>query len=148
MPDPNEPRPGSDSLPDGPGLSRRIRLLRWDCDSPGPGIVLLWRATSLSGMQPRQDWGIVVVVAAAIAVGLACLVLLPAAMDRLRRHMDLLLPLGLLVPTEALLTALAAVPVLVAVLSPSWSFKVLSLSFSLSLVFLLQIALAVAYAGW
>ena len=87
-------------------------------------------------------------VAAAIAVGLACLVLLPAAMDRLRRHMDLLLPLGLLVPTEALLTALAAVPVLAAVLSPSWSFKVLSLSFSLSLVFLLQIALAVAYAGW
>jgi hypothetical protein len=131
----------------GPRLSPGVGPLRWIAIA-GTGIVLLWQATSLPQMQPRQEWGIVVVVLAAIAVGLACQLLLPDATRTLGRHGDLLLPLGLLIPTAALLNALAAVPVLAAVLARSWTLTVLSLSFSLSLLFLLQIVLAVVYAGW
>jgi hypothetical protein len=137
---PNSPTPRPDTTP-------QVGLLRWVAII-GTGVVFLWRATSLSRMQPRQDWGIVVVVLAVLAVGLTCLVLMPVATGRLRRHMDLLLPFGLYTVAEALLEGLAAIPVISSLLTPSWSLKILSLSFSLSLVFLLGIALAVLYAGW
>ncbi len=41
-----------------------------------------------------------------------------------------------------------AIPVVSAVFLPSWNLQLLSLSFSLSLLFLLYIALAILYAGW
>ncbi|MGA2067494.1 MAG: hypothetical protein ABSG86_21165 [Thermoguttaceae bacterium] len=134
MPNSNEPMwQESDSKPNGPTptptMSRQIGLLR-RVAIVGSSGVLFWRATSLSGMQPRQNWGIVVVLGVAFAAALTCLMLMPAATGRLRRHMDLLLPLSLYIPTEALLSCLAALPVLSAVLSPSWSLKILSLSFS------------------
>jgi hypothetical protein len=99
-------------------------------------------------MPPRQDWGIVVIIVAVLAVGLTCLVLMPVATARLRRHLDLLLPLGLYVVAGALLDGLAAIPILSSLLTPSWPLTILSLSFSLSLIFVLRIALAVLYAGW
>ncbi|MGO8691506.1 MAG: hypothetical protein ACLQLG_17935 [Thermoguttaceae bacterium] len=138
---------GPDYQPDGPTASPRIGLLRYTA-IVGTGIVLVWRVTSLFGMRPRQEWGILVVAAAAIAVGLVCRLLMPAATARLGRHMDLLLPLGFYIPTETMLGLLAKAPITSALLSPSWSFRVLSISFTLSLAFLLEIVLAVVYAGW
>ncbi len=152
MPDPDEPmeqEPYSQPSGQMPTLATapQLRGLRWVAII-GTGIVAAWRAASLSGMEPRQDWGIVVLVLECLAVGLTCVTLLPAATARLRQHMDLLLPLGLYLPATELLGGLMVIPVLSAVLSPSWSFKVLSLSFSLSVAFFLQIVLAVLYGGW
>ncbi len=148
MPDSNEPMwQGSDSQPNHSQPLSQIGLLRWVAII-GTSVVFLWRATSLSRMQPRQDWGIVVVIVAVLAVGLTCLMLMPVATGRLRRHMDLLLPFGLYVIAQALLGGLAAIPIVSSLLTPSWSLKILSLSFSLSLIFVLQIALAVVYAAW
>ena len=125
----------------------RLALLRW-LATIGTAVVFLYRITSLWHMEDRQAYGIVVLVLATIAVGLTCFVLLPAATGKLARHLDLLLPLGLYLSAEGLLDALMAIPVFSAVFLPSWKLQMLSLSFSLSLLFLLQIALAVLYAGW
>jgi hypothetical protein len=133
---PNRPQPPSQVAP-----------LRWVAII-GTSVVFLWRATSLSRMQPRQDWGIVVAIAAVLAVGFTCLALMPRATGRLRRHMDLLLPLGLYTVAEAVLDGLTAIPILSSLLTPVWPLKILSLSFSLSVMFVVQIALAVFYAGW
>jgi len=138
---------GPDSQPNHFQPLLQIGLLRWVAII-GTGVVFLWRATSLSAMQPRQDWGIVVVIMAVLAVGLACLVLMPVATARLRRHMDLLLPFGLYTVVQALLSGLMAIPILSAVFSPFWTLTILSLSFSLSLMLVLQIAIAVLYAAW
>jgi len=152
VPDSNEPMwQEPDNTPNGPAprptMLPEIGLLRWVAII-GTGVVFLWRATSLSRMQPRQGWGIVVVIVAVLAVGLTCLKFMPVATGRLRRHMDLLLPFGLCTVAEALLEGLAAIPVVSSLLTPSWPLRILSLSFSLSLIFVLQIALAVLYAGW
>jgi len=136
-----------DNLPPSVIAQARLNLLRW-LAVIGAALVFLHRVTSLWHMQPRQEYGIVVLVLAAIAVGLTCLVMLPAATGKLARHRDLLLPLGIYLSAEGLLDALMAIPLLAAVFSPSWSFTVLSLSFSLSFLFVLHIALAILYAGW
>ena len=125
----------------------RLTLLRW-LAVIGTAAVFLYRVTSLWHIEARQEYGIVVLVLATIAVGLTCLVLLPAATGKLARHLDLLLPLGLYLSTEGFLDALMAIPVFSAVFLPSWNLQLLSLSFSLSLIFLLHIALAILYAGW
>jgi hypothetical protein len=66
----------------------------------------------------------------------------------LRRHPDLLLPLGLYLTAQALFSLLLAIPAISAVFSPAWNLKILAFSSSLSLNFLVQVALAVTYAGW
>ncbi len=115
MPDLNEPTSQEpENKPNGPTprptVSPQIGRLRWVAII-GSGVIFLWRATSLSRMQPRQDWGIVVVIVAAVAVGFTCLVLMPLATRRLRRHLDLLLPFGLYIIAEALLNGLTAIPI-------------------------------------
>lgn len=127
--------------------SPRNRLLRWVA-LVGSASVLLWKATSLAQMRPNQWLGFVVLVLAAAAVGLTCLFVLPAATRRLRRHPELLLPLGLYLTVESLLRLLMAIPLISAVFSPAWNLKILAFSSSLSLNFLVQVALAVTYAGW
>ena len=143
---------------------RRARNNRWfplrqACTSPrtrllrlvalvGTGLVLLWKATSLAQMRPNQGWGFVVLFLACVAVGLTCLLVLPAATRRLRRHPDLLVPLGLYLTAEALWSLLLAIPVISGLFSPAWNLKILAFSSSLSLNFLVQVALAVTYAGW
>lgn len=62
--------------------------------------------------------------------------------------MDLLVPLGLYFIADALLEGLAAISVVSSVLTPSWSLKILSLSISFSLLFVLQIVIGVWFAGW
>jgi hypothetical protein len=124
--------------------ARRLRLLAL----VGTGLVLIWKATSLSQMRPNQIWGFVVLFLACVAVGLTCLMVLPGATRRLRRHPDLLVPLGLYLTAEALWSLLLAIPVISGVFSPAWNLRIFAFSSSLSLNFLVQVALAVTYAGW
>ena len=151
MSESDEPGLPMGDFPDGspPSVTAlaRLTLLRW-LAVIGTALVFLYRLTSLWHMEPRQEYGIVVLVLASIAVGLTCRLLLPAATGKLARHLDLLLPLGLYLSAEGLLDALMAIPVFSAVFLPSWKLQMLSLSFSLSLIFLLNIGLAILYAGW
>lgn len=124
--------------------ARRLRLLAL----VGTGLVLLWKATSLGQMRPNQGWGFVVLFLACVAVGLTCLLVLPAATRRLRRHPDLLVPLGLYLTAEALWSLLLAIPIISGMFSPAWNLRVFAFSSSLSLNFLVQVTLAVTYAGW
>ncbi len=123
---------------------RRLRLVAL----LGAGLVLLWKATSLGQMRPNQGWGFVVLFLACVAVGLTGVMVLPAATRRLRRSPDLLVPLGLYLSAEALWSLLLAIPIVSAVFSPAWNLRIFAFSSSLSLNFLVQVALAVTYAGW
>lgn len=114
----------------------------------GAGLVLLWKATSLAQMRPNQGWGFVVLFLACVAVGLTCVTVLPAATRRLRRSPDLLVPLGLYLTAEFLWSLLLAIPIVSALFSPAWNLRILAFSLSLSLNFLMEVALAVTYAGW
>jgi hypothetical protein len=99
-------------------------------------------------MESRQEWGFAVLILAGLAVGLTLRLVLPAQTRRLLRHKDILVPLGLYIPASALLPALAAIPALAAVLNPAWTLKILSISLALSVAFLIQMMLAVVFAGW
>lgn len=83
-----------------------------------------------------------------IAVGLVSLTLMPNAAGTLFRSKDLLVPLALVTVAAKLLAWLAAAPIFGAWLTPSFPLRLLNLSFGISLSFLLQVALAVAYATW
>jgi hypothetical protein len=99
-------------------------------------------------MQPNQGIGFVVLILGLIAVGLTCLFVVSEATRRLGRHPDLLVPLGLFFTAEGLLGLLLTIPIISAVFSPAWNLNVLAIGASLSLNFLVRVALAVAYAGW
>lgn len=68
-------------------------FLRWAA-IVGAGAPLVWRVAALASRQPRQSWGFFVVAGAIVAIGLTCVTLMPAATGRLRRHVDLLVPLA------------------------------------------------------
>jgi hypothetical protein len=140
-------------LPDGESPSSsdrsraRLTILR-SVAIVGTSVVFLSRAASLFQMEPRQEWGIVILVVASLAVGITCLTMLRVELAKLSRHWDLLLPLGLYITAQGLLELLMVIPVLSTMLTPFTSFQVLSLSFSISVAFILQLALSVVYAGW
>ena len=92
--------------------------------------------------------GVVMLLLCPVAVALVSVVLMPSAAGSLIRHNVLLVPLALVTVVFKLLEWLSAAPLLGALLNPSWPLHVLNLSFGLSLGFLLQIALGVAYATW
>jgi hypothetical protein len=99
-------------------------------------------------MQSRQEWGFAVLILAGLAIALTLRLVVPAESRRLVRCKDILIPLGLYIPASALLPALAAIPALAAVLNPAWTLKILSISLALSMAFLIQMMLAVVFAGW
>jgi hypothetical protein len=105
-------------------------------------LVLSARARSGVGL------GVVMLFLFPVAVALVSLVLMPAAAGTLVRHRDLLVPLALVTVAGNLIEWLSAAPLLGALLNPSLPLHLLNLSFALSLGFLLQIALGVAYATW
>ena len=148
-PEPSSPLPPeSPGSPDHPGRgSGALRVLR-RVALVGTGAVVAWNVVSLARIEPRQEYGFHVLVLAGVAVGLALRVLLPDAARRLRRHPDLLVPLGLYVTADTLLTLLAKLPGLAALLTPSWPVKIFSLSIGLSLFFVIEILLGLIYAGW
>lgn len=113
----------------------------------GTGVILLWQVVSVPQLQPRQSAGFVVLALAVPAVGATLLILLPDAAERLLRHKDLLVPLGLFVTASTIFNALAALPALAA-LGLSWPVSVLTFSFSLSASLIVTALLSVVYVGW
>lgn len=114
----------------------------------GVAVVLIQQAaTSVSARQPRQEWGIVVLMLAVAAVIGAVIFLMPDAGRQLLRHPDLMVPLGLLVFAEALVGWLALVPV-AGPLVAAKPVSIVGIGLSLSAVFVIVILLRVAYAAW
>jgi hypothetical protein len=114
----------------------------------GTCAVVVWQLVSLGQIQPHQGWGFLVLALAGLAVGLMLRFLLRDSARRLRRHYDVFIPLGLYIPAEALLGYLAAIPALATLLTPNWSVRILGLTLSLSLIFVLELVLGIIYAGW
>jgi hypothetical protein len=150
VPDATSPKPPEPDAPgplDQPPASPALTALRLIA-VVGTSAVVLWKVVQLRNLGPRQESAFVVLVLAAVAVALALWRLLPAAADRLRRHPDLLLPLGLYVPAEALVNLLATVQPLAAILNPAWPLKLWTINLQLSVLFFIQVFLELAYAGW
>ncbi|MEW6157964.1 MAG: hypothetical protein AB1813_11060 [Verrucomicrobiota bacterium] len=99
-------------------------------------------------LQPKQEYGIFLWLIVATVCALTALVLTPRATVHLLRHFDLLLPLVLLLLGFQLLEWLRRLPGLSEILTPSWPVRLVNMSFTLSLHFFLNIALAVGYATW
>jgi hypothetical protein len=131
---PSQPEPSPSAL-------RIVGLL-------GTGAVVLWQVVALRHMESRQEWGFGLLILAGLALALTLRLVLPAESRRLLRRKDILIPLGLYIPASALLPALATIPALAAVLNPAWTLKILSISLGLSVAFLIQMMLAVIFAGW
>jgi hypothetical protein len=131
------PRPASSAL----RILRLVALV-------GTAAALLWQATSLAHIKPRQEIGFLVLLAAFAAVAATLWFVLSRATGMLLRHKDLLLPLGLLVPAEALWSTLLTIPALAAVVTAAWPVKIPAFQFALSLALLVQILLSIVYAGW
>jgi hypothetical protein len=114
----------------------------------GVGVVLLVGAVTAFPIKPRQEYGIVVFALALAGVALMFKVLMPGTFDKLLRHRDLLVPLGLLILAEAVLVWLMLLPWIAAMLAPSTVLKFWVLSFSISAAFVIGILLQVAYGAW
>lgn len=67
----------------------------------GTLILVVVQASDLLDLQPRQSWGLIVLIAASLAIILTIGTLLPKEAGRLARHLDLLVPLGLYLPANA-----------------------------------------------
>jgi hypothetical protein len=101
MPDANTSSPGpSGSTVDSqqlgppstnPSVLTALRIVGF----AGTSAVVVWHAASLGHIKPRQESGFVVLAVAGLAIGLTFRVLLSAAAQKLLRHKDVLIPLGL-----------------------------------------------------
>lgn len=99
-------------------------------------------------MAARQGYGVLLLIALVVAVAVVSLVLMPRAVGTLFRHRKLFLPLAYLVVLERLITAIGMLPLLGALLNYSLPLHLPMLAFTLSLHFLLNVTLQVAYAAW
>ena len=95
-----------------------------------------------------QGYALVVAVLIIVATGLVLLVPLRREARRMLQHPDLLVPLGLLVLATGMVEWTLTWPVLGTILAPAWQLSLVSLSFSLSVGLVIQVALAVAFAAW
>jgi hypothetical protein len=114
----------------------------------GPCFVLLVDAVQMTRMQARQAAGFLVLILAVIAVALFIALLTPSAMRRMIQHKDIFVPLSLLVLAERMVTWLALLPLLGTMMKFSTPAALMGLIPSLSILFLLHIFLAVAFAAW
>ena len=128
-------------------MQASLTPLRWVA-LLGPGLVLLVDAVQMLRMQARQAAGFLVLVLAVLAVGLFLALLIPSALRRMLKHTDLLVPLGLFILAERIVAWLAMLPLLGALMTFSTPSAVMGLIPSLSILFLLNIFLAVALAAW
>lgn len=95
---------------------RFIRILAFI----GPLVVIIVEAFSDFPLKPRQEDGIVVLILVFITVPLCMQFLMPAAWRLLRRNLDMLIPLGLLVFAEGVLAWIVAIPAFAAVMLPGY----------------------------
>lgn len=114
----------------------------------GLGLVLIVDFLLSTRVRSGTGLGFVVLLVVGGAVFATARFLMPEAAGAVFRNKDLLVPLALVLVLGKILTWLSAAPVLGALLNPSLPLHLFNLSLSLSLGFLLQIALTVAYAAW
>jgi hypothetical protein len=114
----------------------------------GTALVLAQQVVGSFPLQPRQGWGLLVLLLAVPAVALTVAALMPRAAGRLYRHPDLLVPLGVLVLADGLLGWLLLLLPPASVLTRAAAVKVLGIGLSLSASFVLSVLLHVAYATW
>ncbi|HEX5218897.1 MAG TPA: hypothetical protein VFZ59_04970 [Verrucomicrobiae bacterium] len=114
----------------------------------GLAIVLLVDLISSLRVTGGLGLGIVLLIVMALAVGLTALVLMPEAAGALLRNKDLLLPFALTLVVGKLLEWISAAQFLGTTLKSSLPLRFISVSFPISLMFVLHIALAIAYATW
>jgi hypothetical protein len=114
----------------------------------GVSAVLLQQAMTALPLQPRQEYGIPLLLIALPAVSLVLYGQMPRAAGRLHRHKDLLVPLGIYTFAAAAIGWLASLPATAAFLAPAWPVKLGIFSVSLSVVLVLHVALATGYAAW
>jgi hypothetical protein len=114
------------------------------------GVAIVLVQESIAGLpwQPRQEAGLLVLLLAAIAVSVSLVWLMPDAWRKLRRCSDLLVPLGILTLAEAVVGWLTLIPAMGAFLSPTTRLEFAAITFTVSVSFLLTIALNVAYGAW
>jgi len=120
---------------------RRVALI-------GLALVLLVDLVLSLRLQGGRGMGVVVLLALSLAVTLTALVLMRGASGTLLRNRDLLVPLALVMVAGKLITWLGAAPGLSALLKPSVPLHLFNIGLAVSLSFVLQVALAVAYATW
>jgi len=114
----------------------------------GPLVVLAWDVAELPSSQPRQGWGLVVLVLAGFVVFGFLAAVTPRALGKLLRNPDLLVPLGCTTTLTAAIGALSSLAVAAPVATPFWQGNVLGIGFALSAALLLSILAAVLHAGW
>jgi SAM-dependent methyltransferase len=114
----------------------------------GTAAVLLQEVVSGFPLQPRQGWGVPLLILATLAVALATGVLMARAAGRLLRHPDLLVPLGLLTFTEGALGWVQRIPAAATLLASAKPMMLLGINLALSAGFVLSILLHVGYAAW
>jgi hypothetical protein len=126
----------------------RTRLFLRILSVAGVAVVLCQEALSAIPLQPRQESGFIILVIAIPLVWFALAVGLPSAWQRLLRHLDLLVPLGILTLAEAVIGWMVLLPGLNSWLTPTKRLQFAALSFTISASFIAIIALNVLYAAW
>jgi hypothetical protein len=121
--------------------------LRW-LALVGVAVVVLPQAAGLLDLRPRQGWGFLLLFLIVPVVAVAIARLTPGAAGRLRRHPDLLVPLGVLVFLDAILGWLQRAPALARLLTAAYPMNLFGIGLSLSAAYGLSILLRVAYAAW
>ena len=129
------------------GMNSTIRNLRWIA-LLGIMAVLLYDFYMSFPLKPREEHGFLLLAGVYCAAVIMSLLLMRHAVSTLVRNMDLLIPLELFVLAGRLLNSLTMVPGLATLLTPSFTLKIVGISFAISVYFLLSVALAVAYATW
>ena len=124
-----------------------LRPLRWVALF-GVALVLIARLAQSFPLAPRWWIGPLVLGVLTVAVTLVAVLLMPRAANTLARNPDLLVPLGLLLLVQEALALTLRLPLLGTALGASHALTLLNLSFTLSLHWLLNLALAAAYATW
>lgn len=124
--------------------TRHLRLIAFF----GTLVVLIQGVWPPFSLEPRQEVGIVLLVAALFAVLLTLAVLMRPALRRMFGAADVLVPLGVLTFALALLGWLASIPIIRSVTSPSYDINLFNNAVSISVFVVLAIVLHVAYAAW
>ncbi|HEV3444163.1 MAG TPA: hypothetical protein VG099_05935 [Gemmataceae bacterium] len=114
----------------------------------GVCLVLLQQSVTALPFKLRQAYGIVVLVLAVVAVVLVLAILMPGTIGKLKRHVDLLVPLGLFTLADTVFGWLFLLPAIAAVMKPSQQVIIGVLTFSVSATLLVTILLQAAYGAW
>ncbi len=123
-----------------------MKPLRWIAVL-GTLAVLVQSAWASRG-QLSAAWSFLFLVLAGAAVGAVFGWLMPSAGSCLRRHPDLLVPLGLVVLATAGIGWLERIPAMAALLTPSFPIKLGAVSLAVSAGFMLRGWITIAYATW